>query len=40
MIFDNKFLYALEATLDIAINSKGNPIQSHEITKRQGIPKR
>ncbi len=40
MIFDKKFLYALEATLDIAINSKGNPIQSHEITKRQGIPKR
>ena len=26
--------------MDIAINSKGNPIQSHEITKRQGIPKR
>ena len=40
MMFDKKFLYALEATLDIAINSKGNPIQSHEITKRQGIPKR
>ena len=39
MIFDKKFLYALEATLDIAINSKGNPIESHEITKRQGIPK-
>ena len=40
MIFDKKFLYVLEAILDIAINSKGNPIQSHEITKRQGIPKR
>ena len=40
MIFDKKFLYVLEAILDIAINSKGNPIQSHEITKKQGIPKR
>ena len=40
MIFNNKFLYALEAVLDIAINSQGKPIQGHEITKRQSIPKR
>ena len=40
MMFNNKFLYALEAVLDIAINFKGTPIQGHEITKRQGIPKR
>tara|TARA_B100001167_G_C16678250_1_gene261042 strand:+ start:354 stop:794 length:441 start_codon:yes stop_codon:yes gene_type:complete len=39
-MFNNKFLYALEAVLDIAINFKGTPIQGHEITKRQGIPKR
>ena len=39
-MFNNKFLYALEAVLDIAINFKGIPIQGHEITKRQGIPKR
>ena len=36
----SKFLYALEAVLDIAINSQGKPIQGHEITKRQSIPKR
>jgi len=40
MIFNTKFLYALEAVLDIAINFKGNPIQGYEITKRQGIPAR
>ena len=39
-MFNNKFIYALEAVLDIAINFKGIPIQGHEITKRQGIPKR
>lgn len=38
MIVNKKFLYALEAILDIAINSKGNPVYSHKITKRQGIP--
>ena len=40
MIFNTKFLYALEAVFDIAINFKGNPIQGYEITKRQGIPAR
>ena len=40
MIVNKKFLYALEAVLDIALNSREAPIQSHEITKRQGIPKR
>ena len=40
MILNKKFLYALEAVLDIALNSRGNPIQSHDITKRQGVPKR
>ena len=40
MIFNTKFLYALEAVLDIAINFKGKPIQGYEITKRQGIPAR
>ena len=40
MIFNNKFLYAIEAVLDIAIHAKEGPIQGHEITRRQGIPKR
>tara|TARA_R110002110_G_scaffold12692_26_gene60353 strand:- start:8439 stop:8888 length:450 start_codon:yes stop_codon:yes gene_type:complete len=31
---------ALEAVVDIAINARPNPVQSKEITKRQGIPQR
>ena len=40
MIFNNKFLYAIDAVLDIAIHAKEGPIQGREITRRQGIPKR
>lgn len=35
-----KTLFALEAVLDIAYNSAGEPVQSSEITGRQGIPRR
>ncbi len=35
-----KLLYALEAVVDIAYNTTADPAQAHEITKRQGIPKR
>jgi Rrf2 family protein len=33
-------LYAIEAVLDIAYHAGSAPVQSHEITRRQGIPKR
>jgi Rrf2 family protein len=35
-----KILYAIEAVLDIAYHAGGEPVQSREITRRQGIPKR
>ena len=35
-----KLLYAIEAVLDIAYHSGGVPVQSSEITRRQGIPRR
>jgi Rrf2 family iron-sulfur cluster assembly transcriptional regulator len=35
-----KLLYAIEAVLDIAYNSGSMPVQSKDITKRQGIPRR
>ncbi|TNE37963.1 MAG: Rrf2 family transcriptional regulator [Alphaproteobacteria bacterium] len=35
-----KMLYALEAVVDIAFNARPNPVQSKEITQRQGIPLR
>jgi Rrf2 family protein len=35
-----KLLFAIEAVLDIAYNSGTLPVQSGEITKRQGIPRR
>ena len=33
-------LYAIEAVLDIAYHAGSAPVQSQEITRRQGIPKR
>lgn len=33
-------LYAIEAVLDIAYHAGSTPVQSQEITRRQGIPKR
>src|SRR5256885_16288308 len=35
-----KMLFAIEAVLDIAYNASTMPVQSSEITKRQGIPRR
>ncbi len=35
-----KTLYALEAVVDIAYNARTEPVQSKEITARQGIPQR
>ena len=35
-----KLLFAIEAVLDIAYNSGTQPVQSREITQRQGIPRR
>lgn len=35
-----KMRYALEAVVDIAYNARPEPVQSREITKRQGIPQR
>ncbi|MBM3564667.1 MAG: Rrf2 family transcriptional regulator [Alphaproteobacteria bacterium] len=35
-----KTLFAIEAVLDIAHNAGPGPVQSQEITRRQGIPKR
>ncbi|MEH6402869.1 MAG: Rrf2 family transcriptional regulator [Sneathiella sp.] len=35
-----KMMYALEAVVDIAFNARPDPVQSKEITQRQGIPQR
>ncbi|MDD3443823.1 MAG: Rrf2 family transcriptional regulator [Zavarzinia sp.] len=35
-----KMLFALEALVDIAYNARPEPVQSKEITRRQGIPQR
>ncbi|WP_138378970.1 RrF2 family transcriptional regulator [Luteithermobacter gelatinilyticus] len=35
-----KMIYALEAVVDIAYNGRVNPVQSRDITQRQGIPQR
>jgi Rrf2 family protein len=35
-----KLMFAIEAVLDIAYNAAAAPVQSREITRRQGIPRR
>ena len=35
-----KTLLAVEAVLDIALNARPDPVQSKEITRRQGVPQR
>ncbi|WP_445680547.1 RrF2 family transcriptional regulator [Radicibacter daui] len=35
-----KLMFTIEAVLDIAYNAGTEPVQSGEITRRQGIPKR
>ncbi|MEO5378347.1 MAG: Rrf2 family transcriptional regulator [Magnetococcus sp. DMHC-6] len=38
--FSKKLLYAIEAVVDIAYNSGGEPVQIREVTARQGVPQR
>lgn len=38
--FSKKLLYAIEAVVDIAYNSGGEPVQIREVTQRQGVPQR
>lgn len=38
--FSKKMMYALEAVVDIAIYGGPDPVQSRDITARQGIPQR
>ncbi len=35
-----KMLFALEAVVDVAYNARPGPVQSKEISRRQGIPPR
>ena len=35
-----RIIYAIEAVIDIALNSGVNPVQNISIAQRQGIPKR
>ena len=35
-----RIIYAIEAVIDIAVNSGVNPVQNIAIARRQGIPKR
>jgi Rrf2 family protein len=35
-----KTLFAIEAVLDVAYHAGAQPVQSREITRRQGIPRR
>ncbi len=36
----NKLFFAVEAVVDIAFNTGGQPVQSRDITRRQNIPQR
>jgi len=38
--FSRKLVHAIEAVVDIAYNSVDEPVQSSEVTRRQGIPRR
>ena len=40
MRLSKKTLFAVEAVLDIAYHAGGTAVQSREITRRQGIPRR
>ncbi len=40
MRLSKKTLLALEAVLDVAVNARPDPVQSKDITRRQGIPQR
>jgi Rrf2 family iron-sulfur cluster assembly transcriptional regulator len=38
--FSRKLVHAIEAVIDIAYNAADEPVQSSEVTRRQGIPRR
>jgi Rrf2 family iron-sulfur cluster assembly transcriptional regulator len=38
--FSRKLVHAIEAVVDIAYNAADEPVQSSEVTRRQGIPRR
>ncbi|MBF0138253.1 MAG: Rrf2 family transcriptional regulator [Magnetococcus sp. DMHC-1] len=40
MKFSKKLVCAIEAVVDIACHSMGKPVQSREVTHRQGVPQR
>ena len=40
MRLSRKTVLALEAVLDVAFNARPEPVQSKEITRRQGVPQR
>ena len=40
MRLSRKTLLALEAVVDVAVNARPDPVQSRDITQRQGIPQR
>ncbi len=40
MKLSKKMLFAIEAVLDIAYHAGPEPVQSRDITRRQGIPRR
>jgi Rrf2 family iron-sulfur cluster assembly transcriptional regulator len=40
MRLTRKLIFAIDAVLDIAYNASDTPVQSREIAKRQGIPRR
>ena len=40
MRLSRKTILALEAVLDVAFNARPEPVQSKEITRRQGVPQR
>ena len=40
LTLSNKIMFSIEAVLDIAYHSNGQPVQSRQITRRQNIPSR
>lgn len=40
LLLPRKFLFAIEAVIDIAYHSRGFPVRNHDITRRQNIPSR
>ena len=40
LTLSNKIMFSIEAVVDIAYHSNGQPVQSRQITRRQNIPNR